>query len=405
MPPAEPSLAMDASEPPDAARPDRWYERATRRVRPLDRAEERELVAVLDAHRAAVARHVLGSPIGLAYLQDLRIRLEARTLDVREVVEAEADEQVESMRRACLGRLGRVAKLAATRQQAALERELRGLRLQRGHVDAVVARMEIADPRPTEALDAFRFAEAAARRARTRLVESHLRLVLAMARRRLGRGLDLPDLVQEGTLGLMRAVDRFEQSHGVSFGTYATWWVRQRIGRALSSRARPIRLPMSVEDQLQKVRVHRRRLVIRRGHTPTVAELAVDTRLPAARIADLLRIEQELCHPHIPFDDALAEDGQSPSEVLADERPGPEAAAVARRLRDHARSALRTLSPRERQVLRLRYGIGRGVEHTLEEIGNEFGLTRQRILQITTKALKKLRASRHAERLRAFYEA
>jgi len=399
------------AEPSDLGPSDRWYVRTARRVCPLDRAEEQALTAALERQRDVVASDVLGSSAGRAYLRGLRTHLEGGTLDVRDVVEVDADERVEAMRAQCLARLVRIEQLAASRgvsrTDARLVRERRALRLRSRHIRTILARMEAARPAPAAALAAYRDASAAATRARARLVESHLRLVIAIARRHAGRGLDLPDLVQEGTIGLMRAVDRFETSRGVTFATYATWWVRQTIGRALANQARPIRLPIGVEESLQRVRKERRRLVLRHGRTPTSRELASVTRLPVERVDDLVRVEREVTRPHLSFDEPSPDDpdGRTPAETLADEeRPGPEDAAVARCLIRQTRLAMRSLAPRERQVLRLRYGFGRANEHTLEEIGRKFGLTRQRILQIAAKALAKLRASCHAERLRGFYE-
>ena len=403
-----PTLAM-AKTPSD-----RWYESSVRRTPPLGRDEEQRCVAALEAHRVVVAHDVLGGAIGLAYLDELAQGLESRRVDVRSVVETEADVRVEVARAECLARLGRIARLTdrgsrrplAARARAQLDREIRDRGLRRAHVDAVVARLEAARPATAKVLARLRVAAEDAARARARLVESHLRLVTALARRHAERGLELPDLVQEGTIGLMRAADRFDARHQVTFATYAAWWVRQTIGRALTSRGRTVRLPGSVEEGLRKVRNHRRHLTLEKSRLPTTAELVDATRLSADRIDDLDRIEHELCRPMISFD-APAEDdeGRAPADVLADQHwPNPEDATVARRLAAHASEALGMLAPRERQVIELRYGIDRDREHTLEDIGQEFGLTRQRILQIASKALEKLRTSRHARQLHAFWK-
>jgi RNA polymerase primary sigma factor len=395
--------------------PDRWYENAVRRAPGLAHDEERTLTATLEEHRGVIARHVLGSEMGLAYLRQLRDGLAARAIDVRNVVEVEADARVENVRDDTLARLDHVDRLGAraarhrlpTRTRCQLERALRELPLRRAHVDAVVARMEAARPATAAALAALRTAGDAAARARARLVESHLRLVVAIARRHANRGLDLPDLVQEGTIGLMRAIDRFDAGRRVTFATYAAWWVRQTMGRALENRARPVRLPGTVEDGLRKVRRQRRHLTLQQARTPSNADIALCCELPVARVDELVRIERELCQPMLSFEvgDPDDVDGRAPADVIADaSRPGPEEAAIARHLSSQASRALRTLAPREREVLRLRYGIGHAGEHTLEDIGRRYGLTRQRILQIASKALDKLRASRHATPLRSFWE-
>jgi RNA polymerase sigma factor (sigma-70 family) len=390
---------------------DRWYETVVRRTPTLTREEERKLTATLDAHRAVIARDVLGSRHGLAHLRELAAGLEARTIDVRSVIELEADARVEDARVECLAHLARITRLARRRRTSdvafALENELRDLALRRAHVDAVVARMRRAGRSAARALGRLAVASEAAAGARSRLVESHLRLVAAIARRHTDRGLELPDLVQEGTIGLMRAVDRFELRHQVAFATYAAWWVRQTIGRALLNRARPVRLPGSVEDGLRAIHKHRRHLTLTNGRAPSRGELARAAGLPEARVDDLAQIEQDFCRPMVPYDDPVADDaeGRTPADLLAAATElGPEQMAMARRLASHASQALAVLAPREQQVLRLRYGLGRCGEHTLEDIGRKYGLTRQRILQIAAKALEKLRTSRHARPLHTFWE-
>jgi RNA polymerase primary sigma factor len=396
--------------------PDRWYERAVRRTRTLAPGEERAVTATLEAHRTAILREVLASPHGLAHLREVATDLDARRIDVRTIVELEADARVEEARTECLARLGRIERLVAERARgrsatdvaSALEEELRGLALRRTHVDLVMARMAKAGRSASRALARVERASEAAAHARTRLVESHMRLVTAIARRYAERGLDLSDLVQEGTIGLMRAIERFDARHGVTFATYAAWWVRQTINRALVSRARLVRLPGSVEDGIRRIHKHRRYLTVERGRAPTNAELAAETRLSATRVDELQRIEHDLCKSALPFEEPAPgdADGRSVADVMADEaRPGPEDASIARGLSSCASRALAMLPARERRVLELRYGIGWDREHSLEDIGRQFGLTRQRILQISAKALDKLRTSRHAVPLQTFWDA
>jgi RNA polymerase primary sigma factor len=395
---------------------DRWYEAGVRRTRTLARDEEATLTAALVAHRAVIVRDVLASPHGLAYLRAIHEDLTARRIDVRGIVELEADARVEDARADCLARLSRVAALAAPRTRGrrttaaagAIERELHALALRRRHIDAIVARMTAAGRPNTRALGRLREAATAATLARTRLVEAHLRLVTSLARRYTQRGLDLPDLVQEGTIGLMRAIERFDPTHRTAFATYAAWWIRQAIGRALANRARLVRLPGSIEDGLRKVHRHRRRLTVETGRAPSSDELAADTALSVDRVVDLTQIEHQLCRPALSFDEPSPDDanGRAPADLVADETmPGPEDTTVARRLGAHTSRALAALAPRERQVLQLRYGIGWPREHSLEDIGKQFGLTRQRILQISAKALDKLRASHHARPLQTFWES
>jgi len=394
-------------------RPDRWYERIIRRTQSLRPDEERALATALEAHRDVVVKDVLGSQLGLTYLQELGTRLTTRALDVRAVIEMDADVRVDDALATTLGQLERIATLASARGRRGraggdLAEAIRALPLRRAHVDAVVTRLRAAGPRMRPTLLRLRTASEGAARARTRLIESHLRLVVSIARRYGGQGLDLPDLVQEGTIGLMRAVERFDARRRVAFSTYATWWVRQTIGRAVSKRARTVRLPLSVEDGLRKLRKHRREVALRDGRAATVHEAANGTQLSVSRVTELERIEHDLCQPALPLDEVAPDDpdGRAIGDKLADaSRPGPEEAVIARGLEAHAELALDALTPRERQVIQLRYGIGCQDAHTLEDIGRKFGLTRQRILQIASKAIEKLRTSRQACPLRSFWEA
>ena len=404
---------MASSRDTTAANPktDRWYERVVRRTPPLEAGEMRALTDALEAHRLVVATDVLGSPIGLAYLREIRTKLESGALDVRNTLEMEADARVADVRAQCLDQLTRIARLAertSPSNRTALVIEIRGLALRRPHVDAVIARMEKRRSQTHEALVRVRAAAERAACARTRLIESHLRLVVSIARPYVGLGLDLPDLVQEGSIGLMRAIERFDPRREVGFSTYAAWWVRQTVGRAVAKRARHVRLPLSVEEGLRKLRNHRRHVAHASGRSPTSDEIAAAVRLPVERVDELRRIERDLCEPPLGFDAvALGDpDGRSCADILADRRhPGPEEAVIARRLEAHTRVALGELTPRERTVLRLRYGFDRRGEHTLEDIGRKFGLTRQRILQIASKALEKLRTSSESCPLRSFWEA
>ena len=367
-------------------------------------------MAALETHRALIACDVLGSAVGLTYLGEVHTRLTTRALDVRSVVEMDADVKVEDARASCLDQLARIiaaSRASRGRKRADVVNAIRDLPLRRGHVDAVIARLRVAGPGMLDTLVRLRDAGEAAARARTRLIESHLRLVVAIARRYAGQGLELPDLVQEGTIGLMRAVERFDTRRRIAFSTYASWWARQTIGRAVAKRARTVRLPLSVEEGLRKIRKHRKEVAIRHGRRPTINEMAAGTRLSLRRVGELEQIEHELCQATLPLDDTLPDDpdGRAVAEVLADRsQPGPEEAAIQRSLKTRAHEALELLTPRERQVIQLRYGLGRQGEHTLEDIGRQFGLTRQRILQIAGKALDKLRTSARAYPLRTYWE-
>jgi RNA polymerase sigma factor (sigma-70 family) len=235
-------------------------------------------------------------------------------------------------------------------------------------------------------LDEVAEADRETRAAKRELMEANLRLVVSIAKRYRGRELPLPDLVQEGNLGLGKAVDRFQYRRGFKFSTYATWWIRQAITRALADRGRLIRLPVHVEDQLRHLARVDRALAGELGRAPTAEELARRAGAPVRKVRDLLEAARRTCSLEMPLSETT-----HLGDVLEDTQIAPPDAGVL--VEDEARQvqrALATLSEQQRQVLRLRFGLDDG-EHTLEQIGQRFGLTRERIRQIEAKALRKLR--------------
>ena len=319
------------------------------------------------ANREAIQKVVAGMPLKPALIDDL----------------------VAKLRRHC-DRTTRLAEEARRGRAVGAPRELRALEreagLPRRQLQALLGEIEQSDRE--------------VRRAKKELMEANLRLVVSVAKRYLGSDLSLLDLIQEGNIGLMKAVDRFQYRRGFKFSTYATWWIRQAITRAIADHSRTIRIPVHMVETLNRISRVNRNMINEMGREPTPEELAQRTGVPAKKV----RLILESSRKPLSLETPIGEDSEL-GDFLEDKSAGsPNDTLLGQDLTTQVERALATLSPKEKEILRLRFGIGEEGEHTLEEVGKRFAVTRERIRQIEAKALRKLRHPLRGRNLKAFVE-
>src|SRR5437773_1251580 len=364
--------------------PVRMYLREMGTVPLLSREGEVEIAKRIEHGQKVVLKAISRSPLVVRELLIIGDKLKKSLIPIRDVVALNDDELTDV----------RLEEAKTVKKQVrALEARLKEVEQE---AFATV-------PELKRTLATIKAGELEADIAKKELVEANLRLVVSIAKKYTNRGLQFLDLIQEGNIGLMKAVDKFEYKRGYKFSTYATWWIRQAITRAIADQARTIRIPVHMIETINKLIRTSRHLVQKLGREPSPEEIAEKMDLPLDKVRKILKIAKEPISLETPIGE---EEDSHLGDFIEDKKAiSPLDAAIRYDLQRQINNALKTLTPREERVLRKRFGIGENTDHTLEEVGQDFAVTRERIRQIEAKALRKLRHPSRSKKLRSFVES
>ncbi len=323
----------------------------------------------------------------LEEVDDLFIKLISEGIDVFETTaeEMESDNKTTT-------ELEKELEMLSTLEEGSVTDPVRQYLRDIGKIPLLTAQDEI---------DLAKRAEKNEKKARDKLISANLRLVVSIAKKYVGRGMSLLDLIEEGNIGLMRAVDKYDWRRGYKFSTYATWWIRQAITRAIADQARTIRIPVHMVETINRFNRTQRRLMQELGREPTPEEVAKVLEIDVAKAREIIKVSQEPTSLETPVGD---EEDSHLGDFIADQGLQPDEQATRELLKIHLDEVLDSLSPREKRVLQLRFGLEDGKQRTLEEVGKEFGVTRERIRQIEAKAIRKLKHPTRAKKLRDYLE-